>query len=95
MERPEMYSPSRSKNPLTCAVRQTTPSQGCRYRAENGNLHKLGRTYRHGTVFTPGQYLYENLARGMERPKMYSFSWCKNPTYLCGWQNYPVSRKSV
>ena len=26
----------------TCAGRETTPSQGERYRGENGNLHKLG-----------------------------------------------------
>ena len=47
-----------SKTPLTCAVLQTTPSQGSRYRAENGNLRNLRRTYRHGTVFPPRQYLY-------------------------------------
>ena len=41
------------KTPLTYAVRQTTPSQGMQYRAENGNLRKLGRTYGHGTVFAP------------------------------------------
>ena len=40
---------------LTCAGRQTTASQISRYRAENGNLRKLGWTYRHGTVFAPRQ----------------------------------------
>ena len=30
-----------AKTPLTCAGRQTTPSQGSLYRAENGNLSKL------------------------------------------------------
>ena len=72
-----------TKTPLTCAGR---------YRAENGNLRKLGWTYHHGTVFAPRQYLYEKEATGMERPEMYSPSWCKNPTYLCGPSNYTVSR---
>ena len=34
-----------AKTPLTCAGRQTTPSQGRRYTVENGNLRKLGWTY--------------------------------------------------
>ena len=55
-----------AKNPITCADRQTTPSQGGRYRPENGNLRKLGWTYRHGTVFAPRQYLYQKEATGME-----------------------------
>ena len=33
-----------AKTPLICVGRQTTPSQGRRYRAENGNLCKLGGT---------------------------------------------------
>ena len=45
-----------AKTPLTCAGRQNTPSQGRRYRAQNGKLSKLGRTYRHGTVFAPSKY---------------------------------------
>ena len=47
-----------AKTPLTCVGRQTTPSQGRRYRDENGNLRKLG-IYRIGTVFAPKQYLYQ------------------------------------
>ena len=39
--------------PLTCAGRQSTPSRGRRYRAQNGKLPKIERTYRHGTVFAP------------------------------------------
>ena len=84
-----------AKTPLTCAVHQTTPSQGRRYRAENGNLRKLGRTYRHITVFAPRQYLYEKGAMGVERPQMHSPSRCKKPSYLCGSPNYPVSREAV
>ena len=83
------------KTLLTCADHQTISSQGSRYRPENGNLHKLGWTYRHGTVFAPGQYLHQKETTGMERPQMYSTSLCKNPSYMCGPSNYPVSRESV
>ena len=44
--------------PLTCAGRQNTPSRGRWYRAQNGKLPTLGRTYRHSTVFAPRKYLY-------------------------------------
>ena len=80
------------KIPLNCAGRQTTPSQRSRYRPENRNLRKFGLNYRHGTVFTPKQYLYQKQATGMERPEMYFPTWCKNPSYLCGLSNDPVSR---
>ena len=60
-----------AKSPFTCAGRQTTPSQGSRYRPENGNFLKLWRTYRHGTVFAPRQYLYEKEATGMDGREMY------------------------
>ena len=95
METQEMYSPSRCKPPLTCADRQTIPSQERRYRVDNGNLRKLGWTYRHGTVFAPRQYLYQKEATIMERPEMYFTSRCKRPSYLCGPSNYPVSRELV
>ena len=42
-----------AKTPLTCVGSQTTLSEGRRYRTENGNLRKLGRIYRLGTVFAP------------------------------------------
>ena len=70
--------------PLNCTDRHNTPSQGRQYRAQNGKFGKLGRTYGHGTVFAPRKYLYQKEATGMEIPEMYSVSWCKNPTYLCG-----------
>ena len=73
-----------AKTSLTCVGRQTTPSQGRRYRAENGNLRKFGRIYRVGTLFALRQYLHQKGARGMDRPEMYSFSRCKNPPYLGG-----------
>ena len=69
---------------LTCAGRQTTPSQGSRYRSENGNLHKMGWLYLHGTIFAPMQYLYQKEAEGMERPEMYFPTRCLNRFYLCG-----------
>ena len=65
-----------AKAPLTCAGRQTSLSAGRGYRAENGNLRKLGRIYRLGTVFAPRKYLYQKGARGMESREMYSFSRC-------------------
>ena len=84
-----------SKPPLTCAGRVTTPFQMRRYRVDKGNLRKLGRAYRHGTVFAPKEYLYQKEATGIERPKMYFPSRCKNPTHLCGPSKYPVSRGAV
>ena len=70
--------------PLNCAGCQSTRSRGRQYRAQNGKLRKLGRTYLHGTVFAPRKYLHQNEATGMERPEMYSASRCNNPTYLSG-----------
>ena len=81
--------------PLTCAGRQITPSRKRQHWAQKGKLRKLGRTYRHGTVFAPKQYLYQKEARGMERPEMYSDSRCNNLTYLCGPSKYPVSINAV
>ena len=77
---------------LNCAGRQTTPSQGRQYRAKNGDLRKLGWTYRHGTVFAPRQCLYQKKATGMESTEIYLPSQCRNRTYVCGPTNYPVSR---
>ena len=78
-----------AKTPLTSAGHQTTPSQGSRYRAENGNLRKLGWTYRHGTVFAPEQYLYQKETTAMERRQMYSTSLCKTPLTCVGRQTIP------
>ena len=66
--------------PLTCAGRQNIPSRGRQYRAKNGKFGKLGRTYSHGTVYSPRKYLYQKEATCMERPKMYSVSRLNNPT---------------
>ena len=65
-----------AKIPLTCAGRQTPPSQMRQYRVDKGNLRKLGRTYCHGTVFAPKEYLYQKEATSMERPEMYFPSRC-------------------
>ena len=65
--------------PLTCLVRQSTQARGRKYRAQNGKLRKLGRTYLHGTVFAPRKYLHQKEAKGMDRPEMYSASRCNNP----------------
>ena len=55
-------------NPLNGADRQSTPSRGRQYRAQNGKYGELGRIYLHGTVFAPRKYLYQKEAKGMERP---------------------------
>ena len=83
------------ETPVTCAGCQTTPSLLSWYKPENRNLRTVWWTYRHGTVFAPRQYLFQKEATGMERPALYSPSWCKNPSYLCGPSNYPISRESV
>ena len=84
-----------AKTPLTCADLQTTSSQRSRYRPDNGNLLKLGWTYRYGTVFAPRQFLYQKETMRMERPEIYSPTRCTNSSYLCGPSNYPVSKESV
>ena len=84
-----------AKSTLTCAGRQSTPSRGRQYRAQKGKSRKLGRTYRHGTVFAPRKYLYQKEATGMERADMYSASRCNTPTNLCRQLKYPVSREEV
>ena len=78
-----------AKTILNCAGRQNTQSRLIRYRAKTGKLHKLGETYRFGTVFAPRQYSYQKEATRMERPEMYSARRCNNPTYLCGPSNTP------
>ena len=94
MERPEIYSASRCNNPTYLCGPSKYPVTK-KYRAQNGKLRKLGRTYRHGTMFAPRQYLYQKEATGMERPEMYSASLCKKHTYLCGPSKYPVSIDAV
>ena len=84
-----------ARTPLTCAGRQTIPSQGSRYRPEDGKLYKLGWTYRHVTVLAPRQCLYQKEAMGMERPELYSPNRCQTVSYLCGPSNYPISIESV
>ena len=76
--------------PLTCADRENTPSRGRQYRAQNGKFGKLGRTYDHGTMFSPRKFSYQKEATGMQKPEMYSVSRCNNPTYVCGPSKYPV-----
>ena len=80
--------------PLNYAGRNNTHSRGSQYRAQNGKLGKLGRTFCHCTVFAPRKYLYQKEATGMERQEMYSVSQCNNPTYLCWTSKYPVSREA-
>ena len=84
-----------AKTSCTCAGLETTPSQVSQYRAENGNLRNSGSTFSQGTVFAPKQCVYQKEDLGMESPKLYSYSRCKNLTYLCGTANDPVSSEPV
>ena len=70
MERPEMYSASRSKNPTYLCELSKYPVSREAVWSKNGKLHKLGQTYRHGTVLAPRKYSYQKEATGMERPEM-------------------------
>ena len=90
MESPKsVFIQSVQKNSLTYAGLQTTPSQVSQYRAENENLRKFMSTFSHCTMFASKQCLFQKEATGMESPKMYSSSWCKKLTYLCGTANDP------
>ena len=73
-----------AKTVLTSTGPEITPFNGGQYRAENGNLHKFGSTYWHGTVFPQRECLYQKEATDMESPKMYCSSPWKNRTYMCG-----------
>ena len=84
MERPEMYSASRCKNPTYLCGASKYPVSREAVWAQNGKLPKLGHTFRHGTVFAPRKYSYQKEATGIERPEMYSARRCNNSTYLCG-----------
>ena len=75
--------------PLTCAGPQNTPPRGRQYRAQNGKLRKLGRTYLLGTVLAPRKYLHQKEATGMERPEMYSLVGAITPLTCAGPQNTP------
>ena len=83
------------KGVLTCTGLQTTPFHAIQHSTEKGNLRKFGSTYRHGTALPPMQCSYQTEAMGMEMPKMYSPSWCKNRTYMYGPANNPISCGAV
>ena len=89
MESPKMYSSHRCKN-LTYLCGTVNHSITCEYRAESGNLWNSGSTFSHGTVFAPKQCLCQKEATGMESPKMYFSSRCKNLAYLCETANDTV-----
>ena len=80
---------------LSSSGQQITMFHGGQYRAENRSLCKFRSTYRHGTVLPQKECSYQKEAMGTESPKMYCFSPCKTPTYLCGSAKYPVSWVSV
>ena len=75
--------------PLTCAGRQNTPSRGRYYRAQNGKLGKLGRTYGSGTVFAPRKYFHQKEATGMGDQKCIPLVGVITPFTCAGRQNTP------
>ena len=80
-----------AKTVLTSTGLQTTPFHASPYKADNGILRKFGSTYRQGIVFAPEQCSYQKEATGMESPKMWFSSRCKNKKPGCsvwrtGWQ---------
>ena len=96
MERTKMHSSTRCKNRTYLYGTANypvsfKPVQG----RERKILRKSESTFRHGTVFAPKECFYEEEDTGMESPKMYSSSRCKNRTDLCGMVNYPVPCKPV
>ena len=90
-----MYFTSWCNNPTYLSVPSKYPVSRDEVWAQNVKLRKLGRSYRHDTVFAQRKYLYQKEATGMERPEMYSASRCNSPTYLCGPSKYPVSSEAV
>ena len=91
----KIYSSRRYKNLTYLCGTANDPTYVSLYRAEKGNLWRCGSIFCNGTVFTPMQCLYQKEASGMESPKMYPSSRCKNLTYLCETANNPVSSKPV
>ena len=61
------------------------------YTAENANLGIFEAVENNGTAFAPKQSLYQNVAVGMENPKMQSPSRCNKGTGRYGPGNNPVS----
>ena len=78
-----------AKTSFTCVGLQTSLSQVSQYKAEKVNLRKSESTPSHGTVFASKQCSYQKETTGIETPKMYSSSWCKNLSYLYRTANNP------
>ena len=87
MESPKMYFSSRCKSRTYLCVPVNYPIS-CE--AVLARERKFRSTFLHGTVFAPKKCCDQKEAMGMESPKMYSSSLCKNHTYLCGPANYPI-----
>ena len=76
---------------LTNTGPQSTLFHGGQYRAEKGNIQNFGPTNPHGTTLALKQWLYRKEAMGMQSSKIYCSSRCRNSTYQCEAENYPVS----
>ena len=74
---------------LICADRQNTACRERRYWAQNGKLRKLGRTYRHGTVFAPRKYIKRKL-RAWRDQKFIPLVCVITPLTCAGRQSTPL-----
>ena len=75
--------------PLTCPGRQNTPSRGRRYRAQNGKLPKLERTYRHGTGLHQGNINAKRMLQDWRDQKCIPLVGAITPLTCAGRQNTP------
>ena len=69
MESPKMQFPSWCKNRTDQYGPANYPFHAAPYRVDNENWGTFGSTYRHGTVFTPKQRLYQKEGYGNGEPK--------------------------
>ena len=94
MASPKMYLLSRCKKPrYLCGYAKYPVS--CK--AAQGRERKFGeiRAYLSPWCSVCTKAMLISKAWAMESPKIYSLSWCKNPSYLCGYTKYPISCKAA
>ena len=77
---------------VTSAGPQTTPFYGGRYRDGNGNMRKLGPTYRHGTTFPEGNGYIKRKLRVWRNQKCIALVRGKIPPTCAGLQTVPFRR---
>ena len=91
IEKPKMQLLSRGNKRSGCYDPANNPVSCSAYRAENGNLENFEAAKNNGTAFARKQILYQNVALGMEKPKMQSLSRCNKRSGRYGPANNLVS----